>query len=409
MNNIAGEKDQLQKASQENLVELESGELTLMDFLIGMAKRKKRIVLIPLAAGVLAAAISFALPNVYQASTKLLPPQQSQSSAAALLSQLGGMAGLAAGSAGLKNPNDLYIGMLRSRTVADHLVAKFSLNKVYDIESKEKARKRLEENTAIASGKDNIITIEVQDQDQKLVAQLANAYVSELMKLTNELAVTEAGQRRVFFERQLEQAKNNLAKAEVSLKQSLDTHGVVSVDVESRSVLETVARLRAQISAKEIQLNSMQAFVTSNHPEFKQISEEISSLRSELSKLENGRSNAADETLASPQGKGGLENIKRLRDVKYYQMLYELLAKQFEVARLDEAKDSMVVQVLDPAVEPERKFKPKRTLIVLLTMSFTFIFVAFWAFAAEAKEKAIRLGLKPSSRWNELRKHLSFR
>jgi uncharacterized protein involved in exopolysaccharide biosynthesis len=409
MNDMAVEKNPSQTGTQAGAVEHENGELSLMDFLIGIAKRKKQLILLPLAVGVVSAAVSFALPNIYQANTKLLPPQQAQSGAAALLSQLGGMAGLAAGSVGLKNPNDLYIGMLRSRTVADRLIEQFNLKKVYDTDSSEKARKQLEENTAIAAGKDGIITIEVQDKDQQLVARLANAYVAELLKLTSVLAVTEAGQRRVFFERQLELAKNNLAKAEVALKGSLDTHGVVSVDAESRSVLETVARLRAQISAKEIKLNSMRAFVTSSHPEFKETTEELASLRAELSRLENGRPDASPDTAANTDGKGGLENIKLLRDVKYYQMLYELLAKQYEVARLDEANGSTVVQVLDPAVVPERKFKPKRATIVILSVSFTFLFAALWAFAAEAREKAVRLGLQPSSRWKEFLKHLRSR
>ncbi|WP_229519451.1 GumC family protein [Massilia rhizosphaerae] len=409
MNDIAVEKNPSKTDSRANAPGHESIELSLMDFLIGMAKRKKQIILLPLVAGVVSAALSFALPNIYQADTKLLPPQQAQSGAAALLSQLGGMAGLAASSAGLKNPNDLYIGMLRSRTVADRLIEQFNLRKIYDTRSNEKARKQLEENTAIVAGKDGIITIEVQDKDQQLVARLANAYVSELLKLTSVLAITEAGQRRVFFERQLEQAKNNLANAEVALKGALDTHGVVSVDAESRSVLETVARLRAQISADEIKLNSMRAFVTSSHPEFKETTEELASLRAELSRLENGRPDASRNAAPNTDGKSGLENIKLLRNVKYYQMLYELLAKQYEVARLDEANGSTVVQVLDPAVVPERKFKPKRAIIVILSASFTFLFTALWAFAAEAREKAIRSGLQPSSQWNELLKHLGFR
>jgi uncharacterized protein involved in exopolysaccharide biosynthesis len=375
-------------------------EVSLLRILIVLAKHKKLIIRLPIAAAAFAAAASFAIPNVYKSTTRLLPPQQAQSGAAALLSQLGGVASIAAGAAGLKNPGDLYVGMLRSRTIADRLIARFDLKKVYDVELQEKARRELEESTSILSGKDGLITIDVEDHDGKRSAQLANAYVEELLKLTKVLAVTEASQRRMFFERQLEQSKNNLAAAEMSLKGGLDTRGVISVDVESRAIVETVGRLRAQVSAKEIELGSMRAFVTANNPNFKRVEEELGSLRAELARLENGRDGGLD---AGRDGKKqvGLENIKLLRDVKYYQMLYEMLAKQYEVARLDEAKDPSIIQVLDPAVEPERKSRPKRAVLVILGGLFGLFGTLVWAFAKEARDKAMR-NPGNAARWQEL-------
>jgi len=376
-------------------------EFNILDLMIVLARHKKLIIWLPVIVAIAAAAISFALPNVYKANTKLLPPQQAQSGAAALLSQLGGAAGLAAGAAGLKNPNDVYIGMLKSRTTADKLIAAFDLQKVYDEDTLEQTRKALEEKSVIAAGKDGLITIEVEDKDRKRAAQVANGYVTELVKLTKVLAVTEASQRRLFFERQLELAKDNLAKAEMTLKGALDTRGVISVDAESRAVVETVGRLRAQISAKEIQLNSMQAFVTPNNPEYKRTQEEISSLRAELARLENGRP-GAEQSGSGATRQAGLENIKVLRDVKYYQMLYELLAKQYEVARLDEAKDSAIIQVLDPAVEPERKSGPKRVIIIVLSTLLALFAAIAWAFVTETKK---RLLAKPKNaeQWNQLK------
>lgn len=357
--------NQTQQPDKDTFKHTNIEEFKLLDMLIVLARRKKFIIGVPVAVAVVTAVLSFAIPNVYRAGAKLLPPQQAQSGAAAILSQLGGAAGAAAGAAGIKNPNDLYIGMLKSRTITDRIVAKFDLRKVYETDSLEKARFQLESNTFINSGKDNLITIEVEDEDRKKVAPLANAYVEELIRLTGTLAVTEASQRRVFFERQLEKAKDQLATAETKLKSRLDTRGVVSVDADSRAILETVSRVRALVSAKEIQLSSMQAFVTAANPEYHRVQEELNSLKSELSKLENGRL-PDPQALKSENGNAeGLESIKILRDVKYYQMLYELLAKQYEVARLDEAKDSAVIQVLDPAVDPERKFKPKRAIIVI--------------------------------------------
>jgi len=377
----------------------------LLDLLIVLAKHKKMIIGLPIAVAVLAAALSFLLPNVYKAGAKLLPPQQQQSSAAALLSQLGGAAGMAAGISGLKNPNDLYVAMLKSRTVADRLVAQFKLKDAYDTESLENARRELAANTTVTSGKDGLITIEVEDEDRQRVAKIANAYVTELLNLTRLLAVTEASQRRVFFERELEAAKNNLSKAEVSMKSALDTRGVISVDADSRALMETVAALRARASAKEIELNSVRAFVTTTHPDYLRLGEELRSLRAELSRLENGRTGTGSAGPAGGTAGGtpvGLENIKVLRDVKYYQMLYELLAKQYEVARLDEAKDPSIIQVLDPAIEPEKKVKPKRAMLVLMCAFFAFFAALVVAFLLELRQRVMQAPGK-SARLDELR------
>ena len=379
-------------------------DVSVLDLAIVLAKFKKTILGTTLAVGVAAALISLAIPNEYVAVTRLLPPQQQQSGAAALLSQLGGISAAAAGVAGLKNPNDLYIGMLNSRTVADQIIARFDLKKVYDLDTMDRTRKKLVSNTSITNSRDGLITIEVQDRDRKRVALLANGYVEELTRLTKTLAVTEAAQRRVFYERQLELAKNNLANAEMKLKGAIDTHGLVSVDMESRSIVETVAKMRAQIAAKEIQLNSMQAFVTADNQAYRQVQEELSSLRAQLSKLENGRSTpvaAAPDTNRAQ----GLENIRVLRDVKYYQMLYELLAKQYEVARLDEAKDAAIIQVLDPAIEPERKSKPRRVIIVLISMALGFMGAIGYALMREARQKAM-LNPKNAAKFEMLKSYL---
>jgi uncharacterized protein involved in exopolysaccharide biosynthesis len=344
----------------------EQKEFDVVELLIMLAKHKRLIIGLPILASILAAALSFAMPNVYRAGVKLLPPQQGQSGAAALLAQLGGVASVVAGgAAGPKNVNDVYIAMLESRTVADRLIKRFDLDKVFDAKSPEEARKALKENTTIMTAKDGLITLDVESKEKKLVAPLANAYVEELLNLNKTLAVTEAAQRRKFFEQQLEFAKDRLANAEAALKHSLDTSGVISVDSESRAIVETVGRLRAQVAAKEIQLRSMQAFVTPNNQDYKRVQEELESLRAQLAKLENGNRTEGSAPERSGDRQQGLENIKVLREVKYYQMLYELLAKQYEAARLDEAKDASVVQVLDAAIEPERKFKPKRGVIVV--------------------------------------------
>lgn len=378
-----------------------SDEVSVIDLMIVFAKHKKFIFGATFGVAVVAVAISLALPNSYKASAKLLPPQQAQSGAAALLSQLGG--GVAS-VAGIKNPNDMYVGMLKSRTVADHLIERWNLKKVYLTDSQEKARAQLQGDTDIASGKDNLISIQVESLNPKLSAQLANGYIDELVKLSRVLALTEAAQRRQFFEQQLDATKNKLANAEMALKGAIDTHGVISVDVESRGLMETVARLKAEAATKEIQLNSLRAFVTTSNPEFKRVDQELISLRGQIAKLETGSGAAA--LAGGPAGApGAVQNIALLRDVKYYQMLYELLAKQFEVARLDEAKESSAIQVLDAAVEPERKSKPRRAIIVLVSTLLAFLASVGWVFAAEAQRRALQSAAS-ASRWAELKSHL---
>ena len=344
----------------------------------------KRLVLTwILGAAALAGAISWILPDEFRATTKILPPQQGQSGAAAILAQLGGVAGAAAGAAGVKNPNDLYVGMLRSRTIADNLIRRFDLKTVYDEDLMEYTRKELQERTGIVSGKDGLIVVDVDDRDRKRSTELANGYIEELLKLTNSVSVTEASHRRLFFERQLSLAKDRLAAAESSLKGNLERNGVASVDSQSRAIVETAGRLRAQISVREAQLEAMSAFVTVNNIDYKRLQQEIQSLRSQLSLLENGEpvlKKADDRQVSS----AGLDNIKMLRDVKYFQMLYELLSKQYEVARLDEAKDASVIQVLDKAVEPERRHRPKRIIITIIGALLGLIFSLFHIFLRDS-------------------------
>lgn len=383
-------------------------EAGLIDILIILAKYKKTICLFPLAVMVLALAVSFLLPNIYRADTKLLPPQQAQSTAAALLSQLGGVAGMAAGAAGLRTPTDVYIGMMKSRAVTDRLIGTFNLKKVYDTDSLEKARRILESNTNIETGKDGLITVAVEDENPELVAKLANAYVSELIRMTSVLAVTEAAQRRMFFERQLEQSKNNLVKAEAILKGSLATNGVISVDSDSRVIIENAGRLRAMISAKEIEINSMSAFVTPSNQAYRQAQQELISLRAQLRKLENGTPGTAEKNSTGGNEKAALANVQRLRDVKYYEMLYELLAKQYEAARIEEAREPSMIQVLDPAVVPERKIKPKRSVILVISLVLGLLAAVLWAFFKEAGRRALATP-DSNAKLQTLRSHLRSR
>src|SRR6266705_5336817 len=362
-------------------------EISLLDLLIVLAKHKRIVLGVPLVAAIGASIISLLQPNIYTGTTRILPPQQSASAASALLSQLGGavggLAGASGGALGIRNPNDLYVGMLKSRTVADNLIVRFDLGKVYDEGYLSNTRKRLEKETTIIAGRDGIITVEVDDKDPKRAADLANAYVDELMKLTKVLAVTEASQRRLFFENQLLQAKDNLTAAEIAARQGLQKGGLAQVDAQGRSMIEVTARLRAQVSVKEVQLGAMRTFAAEGNPELQRTQQELEALRRELARIE-GSSPIAAVGRVDEAGRSGLDNLGRLRDVKYYEFLYELLAKQYELAKIDEARDATIIQVMDQAIEPDRKSKPRRSLIVLLSTLVALFASILWAFAREA-------------------------
>ena len=382
-------------------------EINVLDLLVILAKHKILIFAVTFGGALLAVIYSLLLPNVYTGTAKILPPQQSQSTAAMLLGQLGGLAGIAGGSLGIKNPNDLYVGMLKSRTVADNIIRRFDLQKLYEKETLVQTRKSLADNTSASAGKDGLIAIDFDDEDPKRAAAIANAYVDQLHKLTQSLAVTEAAQRRLFFERQLNQAREDLSNAEVALKVTQEETGLIKLDDQGRAIIEAVATLRAQISAKEVELRAMRTFSTEQNPDHVRAQQQLAGLRTELAKLERSQVSGQGDILL-PTGRvpeAGLEYLRKLRDVKYYEAMYELLARQFEVAKIDEAKDAAIVQVVDEAVPPDRKSKPKRALIVIaatFVAGFIALLVVAWR---ELRERASRDPVL-ASRLGALRHHL---
>jgi tyrosine-protein kinase Etk/Wzc len=343
--------------------------LAAPDVLAFALRHRVMLLAAPLLATLAGAAIAFVLPHYYAGVTKILPPQQNQSSAALLLAQLGSGAGIPASALGVKNPNDLYVGMLKSRTVADRLIEHFGLRPLYDQDTLDETRRVLARRTSISHGRDGIITIEFEDRDPKRAAAVANGYVQELYRLTQTLAVTEAGQRRLFLDKQLKLTKDALAEAEVALKRTQESTGLIKLDDQGRAIIDAVAKVRAQIASKEVEAGAMRSFATDVNPGYVRLQQEIAGLRQELGRLEKSNGPGGGDMFV-PAGRvpeAGLEYIRRLRDVKYYETVFELLAKQFEMAKMDEARDASVVQVLDEAVPAERKSWPPRLRFVLLS------------------------------------------
>lgn len=373
-------------ASEDPATSLPDEEIGLVDLAIILAKRKWLLVGMPLFIGMVTAVVSFLMPEIYTATTKILPPQQAQTSTAAILGQLGGFAGGAAASLGLRNPADLYVGMLRSRTLADQLIEKFKLREVYRVQRQVDARNALEGSTRVSAGKEGFVTIEFDDSDPERAAAIANAYVDELTRLTGTFAVTEASQRRLFFERQLAQAKEDLLKAEMAAGSSIQSSGVSMVDAQGRSVIEVASQLRARVSAKEVELAAMKGFASDQNPDLLRVQQELSALRGQLARMEGGAERA--ESARRGVKESSLKTVSLLRNVKYHEFLFELLAKQYEAARMDEAKEAPLIQILDRAVTPEQRTRPKRRLMVTIAVLAGLVLTVGLIFVLEIVERA---------------------
>ena len=370
-------------------------EISLLDLLIVLAHRRRDLLAVTAATAVLAAIVSFLLPNRYTATTVVLPPQQNTSSAVALLGQLGSVNPLAslAGSLGLKNPNDLQVAMLKSRTVEDAMIDRFNLMTLYREKRKSDARKAFEKVLDIEDGlKDGLIRISVTDKDPRRAAEMANAYVEEYKKFSATIAVSEASQRRLFFEQQLVQAKENLANAEEALKQTQQKTGLIQLDGQARAVIESVAHLRGQVDAKEVQIRAMHQFASEQNPDLQLAEQELAGLQSEMARM-GAASGGASGDFLMPKGsvpEAGLDYVRKVRDVKYNETIFEILAKQFEIAKIDEARQGSVVQLVDKAVEPDKKSSPKILLIVAIATVGGFVLAVFWVLFSEALRFARR-------------------
>lgn len=389
-------------------------EVSLIDLLILLAEQKRLIFKIAGGFALVAIVVALLLPKRYTATTSILPPQQNSSIGSALASQvgnLGGVAALAGGSLGLKSPSDMIVSMLKSRTVEDGMVQRFGLMAEYHSKLPSDARKAFEKNATIdGTGKDGLIRISVEDPDANRAAELVNGYVDQFRHLSEHLAITEASQRRLFFEQQLEAAKNNLAAAEESLKVTEQQTGLIQLDSQARALIESAAQLRAQITAKEVQIKSLETFATDQNAQLVQAQQELDSLRAQLSQL-GGSENGSDVSLIVPRGKvpeAGLEYVRKVRDVKYYETIFDILARQYEVAKLDEARQGALVQVVDPAIPPDRRSFPKRGLIVIVSTLAGFV-IGIFVVLARAMYENLSKGPEFAGQIFRLRQALSLR
>jgi tyrosine-protein kinase Etk/Wzc len=381
-------------------------EVSLLDISVVLLERKRFIVRFVLGAAALAIVVSLLLPVRYEAKVVLLPPAQNSSIGSSLLGQLGGMGALGslaslAGGLSLKNPADMYVSLLTSRTVEDAMIQRFGLMQEYHEKKMSDARKTFEHrSTAVAGSKDGLIRLTVEDGDPKRAAELANGYVEEFRKLSGSLAITEAARRRLFFEQQLQQSKESLTAAEDAMTKTQQSTGVLQIDSQARALIESAAILRGQVVAKQVQIEGMRSFATDDNPNVILAKQELAALQSQLDRVAGSKQDLGSDINMS-KGRvtqSGMEYLRRFRDLKYQETIFELLAKEFEVAKLDEAREGAIVQVVDVAVPPDRKSSPHRTLIVIGATILSFFVAAFWVI--------VRRGLKRTFEQPENRRRL---
>jgi uncharacterized protein involved in exopolysaccharide biosynthesis len=333
---------------------LPAASVTLVDLAMPVFLHWRSVVAAPLITGVFVLGVTFLIPNRYISRTVFLPPQQQQSAAATAVAQLGALSGLAGAAAGMKSPADQYVSLLQSATVSDRIIDDFKLMTVYDYEYRYKAREELADNVRISIGKkDGLITIEVEDESAQRAADMANRYVDELRRMTANLALTEAQQRRLFFEGQLNQTRTRLTQAQQALQSSGFSQGALRADAKASA--EGYARLRAEVTAAEVRLQTLRRSLADSAPEVQQTLSALTALRSQLNRLES----AADSN-------GAPDYVSKFREFKYQETMFELFARQYELARVDESREGALIQVVDEAKPAERKAKPRRATISIL-------------------------------------------
>lgn len=356
----------------------EEDEIDLREYWRVLVRHKRMILATTLAAAVLAAIVSLIIPKTYTATARILPPKEkSGGGLAALSGQLGGLAALAGASLGGASNADLMVGMLESRTIADRIIDRFDLLTVYDAELRIDAQEKLLDNLdASVNKKDSILTLSVDDHDPQRAADLANAFIEELDQLSRHLNLTEASRQRTFLEGRLVEVNSDLANAEDALRAFQEKHGAIQVDEQAKSIIDLLGELKGKLMAAQVQLGVTQRFASGNNADVDRLQTQIRELRSRIRDMEQGQGERAVGDIFLPTQQIpdlGLRYARLLRDVKVQETIFELLTQQYELAKMEEAKDSPTIQVLDSAVVPEKKSKPRRMLIVMLAVMLALI------------------------------------
>lgn len=316
-------------------------------------------------AGVVGWSASFLMTPTFTATTTLLPPQQQQSIASSALASLGSLAGLPGASP--KSPADEYVSLMQSVTVSDRMIDRFKLMELYPAKYRRNARQTLAANTQITIGKkDGMIAIAVQDVDPTRAAAMANQYVEELRRMTSVLAVSEAQQRRTFFEKQMQDAKQKLIAAQTALQDSGFTAGAMKA--EPKAAADEYARFRADMTAADVRLQTLRNSMTESSPEVQRQAAMLQALRAKVAQLEQSSAPSSSDP----------GYVSKYREYKYQETFFDMMAKQYEIARVDESREGALIQVVDPALVPEDRSWPRRSFVAAGVAVVAAFVLAVW-------------------------------
>lgn len=361
------------------------GKGSLLDYIVILIKQIKLIIIITLTISLLSIIYSLTLPKIYQSTATFLPPQRSSSSMSNVMAQLNQMTaafGLpSALPGGTGNTIELYVALLRSRTIADAMVERFKLVEYFSVKKREAARKRFSRALNVQVDKrSGIISIHVEDKNPQKACDMANALIEELSKVVRHLLVTDATQKRLFFEGQLKEAHLALSSAEDALRSFQEKTGAVRIEGQTQAAFEGIAKVRAQVAVKEIQLKVMKTYATPYNREVKQQEEELAALKEQLKKLEAGGGDSyGSATIPTEEiPKLAVEYLRKMREFKFQEALYNSLLTQYESARMEEANDMSNLQVIDSAVIPVEATKPnRRSMVVFATVFGLFLGILY--------------------------------
>ena len=342
----------------------------LADLLTWIGEGKRLIAAVTVVAAIAALVYALRAPFIFTARTTLLAPNSQQAGSSAALAALGSLGGMAGGLVS-KSPDELYVALLKGDSVQRALIDRFNLKEHYKVETYETLRKVLPSYLRVAADKKSgLITVEVDDESPKFAADLANAHADEITKVLGRLAVSEAQLRRAFFENQLKETKENLVRAELAMQATQEKSGMIVLDKQAEALLLGAAQLRAQIADREIQLKALRTGATDQNPAVMRLTSELRALRAELARMESAQGGAPGSYVDMPVGKlpaAALDYIRARRELKIQETLLESMLRQYEIAKLDEAKEGPGLQQIDFALPPDDKSKPSRALIVLVS------------------------------------------
>ena len=345
------------------------------------------------AALLVTAVVSLKLPRVYESTAAVIAPKEGSGST--LLGGLAAASGVLQQVSGISLPSltpnrDLLVSVLKSRTMAQAVVARFTLRERYRVPYLEDAIARLQADMVVALSKEGVIAITIADTDPKVAADMANFFVEQLDRLVAQYGTGEAGRQRGFMTEQLARSKADLESAEEKLRRFQERNRAIVLQDQTRGAIEAAARLKGEIMAAQVQLEVMRNFATDANPEVVALRRRVEGMNRQLAQMQYGeggvRQAASDRDRRdfnvpfARVPEVGLELARLTRDAKVQETLVTLLAQQVEQARLAEARDMPVVQVLDRAVPAERPARPRLRLnlaIAGVTSLFVGVCLAF--------------------------------